>query len=108
MKRTTGILFLAATVLFAVDWPQWRGPARDGVVPSFQEPRAWPEKLNRKWKIAVGQGHASPIYALGRIYVFSRRQNRETAASINPEDGKMLWSESYDAPTDERGGAQAR
>jgi outer membrane protein assembly factor BamB len=96
--RTAQLLLFVAPALFGVDWPQWRGPARDGSLPSFHEPQAWPERLNRKWKITVGQGHASPVFAAGRIYVLSRRQNRETVSSINPEDGKVLWTQSYDAP----------
>lgn len=90
-------LLLVASALRG-DWPQWRGPARDGVVASFREPAAWPERLTRKWKIMVGMGHASPIYAAGRIYIFRRQENREVVSSVNPEDGKILWSQSYPAP----------
>jgi outer membrane protein assembly factor BamB len=97
-QRTALLVLFAAPALYCADWPQWRGPARDGSLPSFREPQAWPERLNRKWKISVGQGHASPVFAAGRIYVLSRRQNRETVSSINPEDGKALWSQSYEAP----------
>ena len=39
-----------------VDWPQWRGPNRDGSVLSFTPPSAWPEKLTQKWKVDVGLG----------------------------------------------------
>ena len=90
-------LLLVVPALFG-DWPQWRGPARDGVVNFFREPAAWPERLTRKWKIPVGLGHSSPVYAGGRIYVFSRQQDREVVSSVNPEDGKILWSQSYPAP----------
>ncbi len=98
VRRIALFLLSAAPALFCADWPQWRGPGRDGSLPSFTDPRAWPERLNRKWKITVGQGHASPVFAAGRIYILSRRQNRETVSSINPEDGKALWSQSYEAP----------
>src|SRR5262245_63979638 len=43
------------------DWPQWRGPNRDGVIPSFTAPNPWPEKLTRKWKVDVGLGYATPV-----------------------------------------------
>jgi outer membrane protein assembly factor BamB len=91
-------LLFALPALFAADWPQWRGPGRDGALPSFQEPKAWPERLTRKWKTNVGLGHSSPIFASGRIYVISRQQDREVVSSVNPEDGKILWSQSYAAP----------
>ena len=35
------------------DWPQWRGPNRDGTLAGFVEPRAWPERLKERWKIDV-------------------------------------------------------
>ena len=97
-QRIVLFLSLAAPALFAADWPQWRGPGRDGFLPTFHEPPSWPERLTRKWKITVGEGHASPVFAAGRIYVLSREQDRETVSSINPEDGAVLWRQSYDAP----------
>src|SRR4051794_34480637 len=95
--KLLAFLILAAP-LFAADWPQWRGPARDGVVASFREPQAWPARVTRKWKINVGLGHSSPIHAGGKIFVFSRQQDREVLSSVNPADGKVLWSQSYAAP----------
>lgn len=89
---------LALSFLWAADWPQWRGPLRDGSISGFQAPPSWPERLTRKWKTAVGIGHASPIYASGRIYVFSRRQESEILSSLDPADGKIVWSQSYNAP----------
>ena len=38
--------------LWAQDWPQWRGPSRDGVA-KIRAPRTWPEKLTTKWKVEV-------------------------------------------------------
>jgi len=82
--------------LIAADWPEWRGPHRDGVV--TEEPKAWPEKLNRKWKTEVGIGHASPIMAGGSIYEFARQGNFETVLAIDPVSGAIRWKQQYDAP----------
>ena len=30
------------------DWPQWRGPTRDGSIPTFTVPATWPERLTLK------------------------------------------------------------
>jgi hypothetical protein len=38
------------------DWPQWRGPNRDGTLATFVEPKTWPERLTERWKIDVGTG----------------------------------------------------
>jgi outer membrane protein assembly factor BamB len=85
-------------VLSAADWPQWRGPNRDGIVSVFAEPKTWPEKLNLKWKITVGEGHSSPIFAAGRIFQMARQQDDEVTLSIDPADGKIQWRQAYPAP----------
>lgn len=89
----TCILLLS---LISADWPEWRGPHRDGVV--IEEPKTWPEKLTLKWKTEVGIGHASPIMAAGSIYEFTRQGNQETVLSIDPANGKIRWKEQYPAP----------
>src|ERR1043165_8238942 len=64
-------LFLMAPGAVATDWPQFRGPTRDGnwdetgILESF--PR---EGLNIRWRKPVGGGFSSPVVALGRVFVF--------------------------------------
>jgi outer membrane protein assembly factor BamB len=98
MRMKFAWLLLAAPILFSADWPQWRGPMRDGSLPSYHEPKVWPEKLTKKWTIAIGKGHSSPIYAASRIYILSRQQDNEVVSSIDSEDGKVFWRQSYAAP----------
>jgi len=80
------------------DWPQWRGPNRDGAVASFVEPKAWPEQLTRKWKVDVGIGYATPILIGNRIFVYSRRDDDETLTALEAETGKAIWQSKYPAP----------
>jgi len=80
------------------DWPQWRGVNRDGAAASFNEPASWPERLNRKWKIDVGLGYATPILVGNRIYMFTRREDNEVLAAIDPETGAQKWETAYAAP----------
>jgi outer membrane protein assembly factor BamB len=102
MKKHLGVLICAgcligALSLWADDWPQWRGPDRDGRI-RFAEPKTWPEKLTTKWKITVGEGYASPLLAGGRILQFVRQGDDEIAMAIDPSSGKILWRQSYAAP----------
>src|SRR5271169_1225912 len=91
------LLFVAAfTLLVASDWPEWRGPHRDGVV--SEEPKTWPEKLTLKWRTEVGIGHSSPVMAAGSIYEFARQGDAETVLSIDPANGKIRWKQQYAAP----------
>ncbi len=69
-------IILSATPLYSQDWPQWRGPNRDGGASArFSE---WPKALKEQWKVTVGVGHASPVVADSKIYVFARQGEEET------------------------------
>ena len=79
-------------------WPQWRGPARDGVASAFTVPATWPAQLTKKWSATVGLGHASPVVAGNRVVVHTRQGNREVVAAYDLESGKQLWQDGVDAP----------
>ena len=96
--RNTALLMTLAALAWAGDWPQWRGPHRDGVAAGFSEPRTWPETLKQKWKVTVGEGHSSPVVAGGRIYLHSRQGEREAVSCLRPENGQTVWQEGYAAP----------
>jgi outer membrane protein assembly factor BamB len=82
----------------SVDWTQWRGPNRDGAVASFVEPKTWPAMLNRKWKVEVGLGYASPLVVGNRIYMFARQGPNEVMLALDADSGKVLWRTGYPAP----------
>ena len=82
----------------SVDWTQWRGPNRDGAVASFVEPKTWPAMLNRKWKVDVGLGYASPLVVGNRIYMFARQGPNEVMLALDADSGKVLWRTGYPAP----------
>ena len=73
------------------DWPQWRGPNRDGVIPSFTEPKPWPEKLTRKWKVDAGLGYATPVVIGNRVFMFGRLAEQEVLDALDADTGKDLW-----------------
>jgi len=91
-------VFLTATVTAAAqEWTQWRGPARDGSVSTKNSPAAWPESLQRTWRVEVGEGYSSPVVSGGRAFVHGRRDPEEIVASINLADGKVVWEKKYQA-----------
>ncbi len=91
-------ILVTLLLLAAVDWPQWRGPSRDGATAGTEEPPVWPEKLQRKWVMRVGEGHSSPVLAGGRVYLHSREGSLEVVRSIRLDSGQELWKQTYDAP----------
>ena len=93
LKQTLfAVLIVAPAVLVAQgpgpEWPQFRGPNRDGAVCSFVEPKAWPERLTQKWKVDVGEGHASPVLVGSRIYTFARQGANEVMQALDAEPAK--------------------
>jgi len=79
------------------DWPQWRGPNRDGAIASFTEPNPWPDKLTRKWKVEVGLGYATPVVVGNRVYMFARQGDEEVLGALDADTGKVLWRATYPA-----------
>ena len=82
----------------AQDWPQWRGPARDGVVGAFDVPASWPEALQRRWSIEVGLGYAAPVLVGERIYLFTRQDGDEVMTALEAATGETIWRTGYPAP----------
>jgi len=81
----------------AGDWPQWRGPTRDGVVAGFAIPSVWPESLDKQWSVDVGDGYSSPVVTGGRVYQLSRQGDEEHVRCLELESGRTVWHASYPA-----------
>ncbi len=91
------VVAIVASGVWAQDWPQWRGPNRDGKVANFTAPQSWPAALTQKWRTSVGSGDATPALVGGRLYVFARQGDDEVVLCLDAEDGKELWREKYAA-----------
>jgi outer membrane protein assembly factor BamB len=99
----------------ADDWPQWRGPQRDGVwreggiVDSIP-----PTGLPVKWRVAVKGGYSGPAVADGRVFLTdydrpdeplanapndrTQLMGRERILCFNAATGDLLWKHEYDCP----------
>jgi outer membrane protein assembly factor BamB len=93
-----GPLALLSAQSASPDWPQWRGPNRDGAIASFTAPPAWPDRLTRKWRVDVGLGYASPVLVGNRVYSYSRRADNEVLAALDADTGREIWQHSDAAP----------
>jgi len=91
------VVLIAAGPTWAQDWPQWRGPNRDGKAQGFAAPSQWPKELTRTWQVKVGLGCATPALVDGQLYVFTRQGDNETLLCLNATDGKELWKDGYAA-----------
>jgi outer membrane protein assembly factor BamB len=114
MGRSLAILALlpaSAAVLVSQgagpDWPQFRGPNRDGTIASFAEPKVWPERLTQKWTVDVGDGYATPVLVGSRVYMFTRQGANELMQALDADTGKVIWQTRYAAPVTVVPAAQA-
>jgi outer membrane protein assembly factor BamB len=103
MKSTVGLLTMISTLVASLhaqspaEWSQWRGPARDGAA-AFSAPAAWPATLTKRWEVAVGSGHSSPVIAGDRVIIHTRQGEREVTRALDLHTGKELWHNDYAAP----------
>ena len=90
-------LIAASTVGWGQDWPQFRGPNRDGVVPGRESlptfASAGPELV---WDRTVGSGFSAPAVAGERLLLFHRQGSREVVEALRVSDGEMIWEFAYD------------
>ncbi len=103
--RTAGLILaiqLSGLQLLAADWPQWRGPNRDGVwsetgiLSKFPAP-----KLTPRWTAPVGPGYTGPTVAGDRVFLMDRQTQPkpiERVLCFERETGKSLWAFPYDCP----------
>lgn len=94
----SGLWAVVAGQNAGLDWPQWRGPNRDGSLASFTEPKSWLDALSLRWKIQIGTGYATPIVVGNRVYAFSRQNEDEVLRAIDVATGKVIWVLTYAAP----------
>lgn len=115
--RTT-LLFLnllpvvGNTRVFSDDWPQWRGPNRDGRWHETGIRRKIPKDgLPRKWSVAVNMGYSGPAVAEGRVFVTdycketgdttndgnTRRSlsGTERTLCFDANAGNLIWEHAY-------------
>jgi outer membrane protein assembly factor BamB len=101
LAASLALPLLLAVVIRADDWPQWRGPNRDGVwsetgiLASFR-----PDGLKVRWRAKVGPGWSSPVVAKGRVYLtdseLKKPKAKERVHCFDEKTGKSLWQFSYE------------
>jgi outer membrane protein assembly factor BamB len=78
----------------AFDWPQWRGPQRNGVSKEKALLTEWPrEGPPLKWKApGLGGGYGGVAVAAGRVFGMGRQGEEEVVWALQESTGKLLWT----------------
>ena len=78
---------------FGDDWPQWRGPERDGVWRETGIIEKFPEQqIKLLWRTPISNGYSGPTAAEGRVYVTDRVESNgtERVLCLDAGTGKIL------------------
>ena len=102
MKTTRVLLAIVALFMFAqqgmaqsaANWPQWRGPNRDGISKETGLLKQWPaDGPPLVWKAAgAGRGYSSFSVSGGKLYTMGLRGDREFIVAFDVATGKEAWA----------------
>ena len=100
-----GLTFPLHSSLLADNWPNWRGPAGDGVSLEMDFPLHWSTTENVAWRTPLpGPGNSTPIIWGDRVFVTQSMDDgrRRTVICFDRRSGKQLWQSGIDAIEMER------
>ncbi len=108
----------------AENWPQWRGPSRDGISPEKNLPEVWGPEQNIRWRAPLaGLGTSTPVIWEDLVFLtsqlgmgpidrrgaefdegvtvkdYTREDNRITfvVQAFAHKDGRQVWEHRFDA-----------
>ena len=95
-SRLILLISLLAVVLAAAspaaDWPQWRGPNRDGKSGEVGLLKQWPpEGPKLAWKaLALGKGYSSVSQVGQRLFTIADRDGASFVIALSSLNGKLF------------------
>ncbi len=104
--------FVGAIIVFGVsallipsshadDWPQYRGPNRDGI----SQEKGWQAQGLQQgpkiaWRASVGTGFSSVSISNGKAYTMGNSGDVDTISCFDATTGKEIWRQTYSCPCD--------
>src|SRR5262249_50674524 len=88
-------VMVASCAVIADDWPQWRGPQRNGISSEKGLLQEWPKEGPKLlWKLRdAGTGYSTPSVVGDRLYLLGNRDlENEFVAALSVKDGQRVWS----------------
>ncbi len=85
----------AALAVRAADWPQWRGPQRNGISKETGLLQEWPKDgPTLLWQVKdIGGGHSTPSVVGDRLYVLANKGlDDEFLQAREVKDGSVAWT----------------
>ena len=97
--RIVFVALMTVVAAMAADWPDWRGPTRDGRSPEKNLPVKWsPAGENLAWRAPYG-GRSTPVVLNNRVFVLNTSGKgetlRERVMCLDGDTGKVIWEYAY-------------
>src|SRR5262245_54384786 len=103
MTSRDGTLFLKQFAVLSVlvcacsanDWPQWRGPHRNGISHETGLLKEWPKEGPKLlWQAKdVGGGYSTPAVVGDRFYLLSNKDlDQESVQARSVKDASVVWT----------------
>jgi len=89
--RNLVVAISLTAVLWAADWPQFRGPNSSGVSDDTKVPLEFAPDRNVVWKTALPPGNSSPAIAGDRIFVTAFEKDKLLTIALDRATGRILW-----------------
>jgi len=79
------------------NWPQWRGPNRDGHAAPQSLLKSWPEQGPKlAWKFEEnGSGYSSITVSDGQVFTLGKINDRAVAVCLNSNTGAKIWTKDF-------------
>ena len=80
----------------AADWPQWRGPQRNGISAETGLLSEWPKEGPKLvWQVKdIDSGYSTPSVVGDRLYLLSNQGlDNEFVQALDTKGGKRVWSQ---------------
>ena len=97
LSRLFLVLLALVPVVRADDWPQWRGPRRDGISAEQGWLAGWPENAPPRvaWRQQVGKGHSAVSVRGDAAYTMGWDGKQDTVFCLDAATGAVRWKQSY-------------
>lgn len=92
------ICMLSQQIALSDNWPQWRGPERNGKI----EAPAWPktvstDQLNQDWSIALEPSYSGPIVVGDTVFTTETIKKKwESVRALGRKTGKEKWQTQWE------------
>ncbi|MEW6303390.1 MAG: PQQ-binding-like beta-propeller repeat protein [Verrucomicrobiota bacterium] len=97
-----GAVCVVGLNVVAADWPQWRGLAGTGYIPTGEfVPEKLPAAPKTEWRFPLGDGYGSVAVAGGRVFVLDKGEGKELLHAVDAKSGKELWKHALDEAYDD-------